>query len=299
MRVSEQQRFIISNKNVEAAKDKNMAALTTLSSQKRISTLHDDPVGVSRVVKHRSVLSDYDSFARNVDFSKGFVEITESSLSSIADRLGRAHELAISMANDTFAQDSRQATAREIEEITQQVIQLANSKYNGRHVFSGFRTKSPAIDGDGNFLGDDGAIFVQVGHGNLKQINVAGRRLFESDASEKSAGHLNMIDTLELLKDGLMNDDKHLIYKIVDELSFQMNKTNSFQASVGATWQTLEQVSSRLEVSAEEEVKAMSRIEDADLFDATSNFRKSEATLQSTLLASSKFLQPSLLNFLQ
>lgn len=299
MRVSERQRFWLANKHVDEAKEKNIDSLRVLSSQKRINALHDDPIGSARAIKHRDVLADYNSFKQNIEFSKGFVEITESAVSSIAERLSRAHELSIAMANDTYANDSRRATAREIGEITNQIIQLANSKYNGRYIFSGFRTTSPALDHDGVYLGDDGGIFLQVGHDSFKRVNVPGRILFETDNDEAQRGHFNMINTLDALQQALNADDLDMIYKLVEELSYQIDKTNSFQASIGSVWQALEQAEKRLELSAELETKTLSKIEDADIYDSTSNFKRAETILQSTLLASSKFLQPSLLNFLQ
>lgn len=299
MRVSEKQRFIIANRHVDHSKEQNAQALKQLSSQKRINELHDDPVGVARIIKHKAVLSDFDNFQKNVNFSLGFTEIAESSLSSIADRLSRASELAIAMSNDTYANDSRRATAKEIEEIANQVVQLANTKYNGKSIFSGFRTDAPTLDQNGSFLGDDGAIFLQVGHEEHKRINLSGRDIFDSDEMQKEKGHMNMIHSLEVLKDAMIADDKDLIYKMVDEISFQIEKTNSFQASIGSVWQSLEQVQKRLDMSKEEEIKRISRIEDADIFQSTSDFKRTESILQSTLLASNKFLQPSLLNFMQ
>jgi flagellar hook-associated protein 3 FlgL len=45
--------------------------------------------------------------------------------------------------------------------------------------------------------------------------------------------------------------------------------------------------------------KQLSGVEDADMYDATSEFKRTETALQSTLQASTKLLQPSLLNFMQ
>lgn len=299
MRVSERQRYWLANKHVDEAKEKNIEALNVLSSQKRINDLHDDPVGAARAIKHRDVISDYDSFRKNIDFSKGFVEVTETAVNSISERLSRAHELSIAMANDTYAVDSRRATAKEIKEIKNQVIQMANSKYNGRYIFSGFRTTSSSLDMDGNYLGDDGSIFLQIGHDMFKQVNIPGRSLFEANADEKTLGHLNMVNTLGALEDALNADDRNMIYKLVEELSFQLEKTNSFQSSIGSVAQALGEAEKRIELSSELEVKTLSGIEDADIYNSSSDFKRAETVLQSTLLASSKFLQPSLLNFLQ
>jgi flagellar hook-associated protein 3 FlgL len=299
LRVSERQRFMIANKRIDDAKTQNIDALKTLSTQKRINALHDDPVGATRVIKHTASIADQNSFQQNIAFSKGFLEAAETAVTTIADGLGRVQELAIAMANDTYAIDSRQATAKEIGQIMNQIVQMGNSKFNGRYVFSGFRTNSPALDADGVFLGDDGEIFLQIGKNNYKSINVPGRELFEASPDEKNEGHLHMVEMLQGLKSAMEGDDKASIYRMVDELSFQINKATSFQASVGAIWNAIEHAGQRLEFTKDQEIETLSKIEDADIYEATSQYKRVETMLQSTLLASNKFLQPSLLNFLQ
>jgi flagellar hook-associated protein 3 FlgL len=82
-------------------------------------------------------------------------------------------------------------------------------------------------------------------------------------------------------------------------LDHQLDKTANFQARVGSIVTGLNVSSQRVERNVEMDKGSLSGIFDADAFEASSDFRRSESVLQSTLLASSKLLQPSLLNFLQ
>src|SRR3989338_8511662 len=100
MRVSDNLRFSQINDHIYKAKKENLEALEKLSSQKRVSNLHDDPIGVTKILKHRSNLVDFENFQKNITFSRGFLETTESAISGIQEKLGRAHELSIGMASD-------------------------------------------------------------------------------------------------------------------------------------------------------------------------------------------------------
>lgn len=299
MRVSERSRYWTANEHIETAKADNLKSLETLSSQRRIDHLHDDPTASARLVKYKERLSQLESFKKNVDFSTGYVNATETAMGTMQELLERAKTLAIGMANSTYAQDSRNATAKEVEEITNHIIQLANTKYNSKYVFSGFRVDTPAMDRDGIFLGDDGDIFLQIDQESFKKINISGRELFEPNLEEKAAGHFGMVDVLNLLKQGLKSDDKETIFKVVDELSFHLDKTSSFEATIGATSNSLTQAEKNLDLIWEQNKAAISGLEDADIYQATSDFKTTEATLKSTLLASNKLLQPSLFNFFQ
>lgn len=299
MRVSERHRYWVANRRINKARTNNTETLNMLSSQKRINSIHDDPVGLARTIKYKERLSEIDDFKKNIDFTKGYLDVTESAISGINDRLSRAYELSVAMANDSYGPDSRDATAKEVKQLVNQVIQLGNSKYNGKYVFGGFRSQSPALDREGNFLGDDGVLFLQLGPEHYKRVNISGRDFFESSVNARESGHFNMLDALSLLQSGLESNNKDAIYKAIDELEFQMEKTTSYQASVGAVWGAIEEAEKRLELSEHTKTTALSRLEDLDVYKASSDFKRTESILQSTLLASNRLLQPSLLNFMQ
>ncbi len=299
MRVSEQQRFWSTGQRIDRAKTDNLEALSKLSSQKKINALHDDPVGAEQAIKIKSEMKEVDSFQKNVSFSKGFLDTAETSLSAIHGGLTRAHELSIAMANDSNGAASRASTAREIRQIMNEIMQLANSKYAGKYVFSGFRTQSPTLGEDGSFLGDDGEIFLQVESGNFKKINISGRELFTASSEEAEKGHVGMVESMQLLVSGLENNEKNTIFKAIDEIEYQVDKTSNIHASVGAVWTAVSDVQKRVELKKEQAATALSQIEDADLYQATSDFKRTESVLNSTLIASNKLLEPSLINFIK
>ena len=112
-------------------------------------------------------------------------------------------------------------------------------------------------------------------------------------------GHFNMIHTLEVLFDGTANNDKNSIQKALNELDHQLEKTTSSQATIGSQWNGLKSAQDRLAIEEVNLRSNLSKAQVADFYEATSEFRRTETTLQSTLLSSTKLLQPSLLNFLQ
>lgn len=299
MRVSEQHRYNIVNERVNTAKTDQTKALETLSTQKRINHLSDDPVGAAHAVTTSGRIEDAKQNRKNIEFSKGYVEVSETALASIFDNLLRAKDLAVSLANSTYGAESREAAGREIKEIISDVVSRANSAYGRRYVFSGFRTDMPALDTDGKFLGDDGAIFLMTGGDSPRQINLQARPLFEASADEQAHGHWNMVETLQSLYEGLMVNDRQMVMSCINELDHQMEKTTSARATLGARLNGLEQSAKGLEYQEELATADLSRIEDADVYQATSDFKRTEAALQSTLMASNKLLQPSLLNFMQ
>ena len=157
MRVSDGHKFSTIINRVERAKSQNQEVLDVLSSQKRINKISDDPVGVGKVVIERDKVDSVKQYQKNIQFSIGYLERTESAIQNISEKLMRAKDLAISMSNDTYAAGSREATSREIKQIMNEIISNANATYSNRYIFSGFRTGTPTLTHDGSYAGDDSA----------------------------------------------------------------------------------------------------------------------------------------------
>ena len=170
MRVSDRQRFSVTESRVAGAKVNNADAQERVTTQKRLNHISDDPVSFAQVIRRRSALNEMEQYQKNIDFSKGYIERAEASLRGISDNLIRAKELAVSLSNGTYDELSRESAGREVKEIIEGVVGLSNAQYGGRYVFGGFRTKTPPLSRDGNFLGDDGAIFLQIDHGTLGRL---------------------------------------------------------------------------------------------------------------------------------
>lgn len=299
MRISDRHRYDITGTRIETAKSDNAKMLETLSTQKRINRVSDDPVSMVQVIRHKDRLGRLRQFQKNAEYSKGYIETTETAISGIHDALIRAKELSVAMASSTYGPDSREAAAREINEIVNAVVNLGNTTYGSKFVFGGFRTQTPPIAADGHYVGDDGAIFMQLDEDFYQQVNLQARYLFEAGPEEQEKGHFNLIDTLTILQDGLHSDDIETVRKAMDELDQQLKKASSFQATLGAIHNAIGNASKKLELGEELTTENMSKLEDADIYKASSDFKRTETVLQSSLMASNKLLQPSLLNFLQ
>ena len=299
MRISEKHRYDSTAARVEDAKSNHTDMMEMLTSQKRINRLSDDPVGVSTSVRTKSKIEDLRQAQKNIGFSKGYLEASEASLGAIHENLLRARDLAVMLSNGTYAESSREAGGREIREIIEEVVSLGNATYGRRYVFSGFRTLTPALGATGEFLGDDGAIMLQMGKGSATQINLLARDVFEATVEERERGHMNMVDTLSVFLEGLRTNQKDMIQKALSELDFQLDKASSARATIGARFNAIEQAGKQIEIEEELSVQNLSQIQDADFYRTTSDFKRTESTLQGTLMASNKILQPSLLNFMQ
>lgn len=153
---------------------------TMMSSGRRINNPSDDPIGTVRDLGYRSKISQYEQFAKNISHAKTWLSHVDLALSEMNDMLITAKEIAVSLANDSFDADAREAAANEIESIFEQVLQAGNSKLDNRYLFSGQRTLQSSFRATGVgvvYEGDSGNVDVEIESGVRMAINMVGSSL--------------------------------------------------------------------------------------------------------------------------
>lgn len=197
-----------------------------LATGKVISVPSDDPVVAARALRLRTDVAEVKQFHRNTTDASSWMELTESVLTDITAILHRAKELTVQTANGTNTPDDLQKAAAETEQLKKQIINLANSTYAGRYIFSGFKTDRALMNDDGSFAIDvisSEAIEYEIGIGDDININVPGGNIFNhgmdaagpaAATSGKAAGNIDISasfpvtitigtnDTLDITVDG-------------------------------------------------------------------------------------------------
>lgn len=138
-----------------------------LSSGKNFQLPSDDPIGVSRSLKLNTDIAKIEQYKRNLDDAVSWLEITESAVAEVGDVLQRARELTVQAANGTNGDGDLKMISAEIEQLKGHLINIANTTYAGRYIFTGFKTDTPLVDENGkykltNYKVDTGTFSEQV-----------------------------------------------------------------------------------------------------------------------------------------
>ena len=111
-------------------------------------------------------------------------------------------------------------------------------------------------------------------------------------------GSADMLGSLMLLTRALRDNDRELAELINGDLDKSMQVLLSARAAVGSKVNRMETTQGRLEASEVNITKLLTEIEGADMTATVSQLAKEENLYQAALLASSKVIQPSLLDFM-
>ena len=295
-RISENYRFESNLERLAKTRKSADDIKETATSGRKLKSISSDPAATVQVLRNRARMRHIDQYRKTLDFARGYLEKTESTLTSLYENLTRAKELAIQQANTTYDDAARKAVAAEVSQIAIGVMALGNSRYQDKYVFGGFQTHQPPISPEGTYVGDDGQIFVQVDEDSFRPINVSGRDIFDTPDENQRP---RLISILQNLYKSLENYDRPLLHKSMDDLDGAMDAIIAVSTSLGSQENVLDDVAGRMdkwEVQLEQE---NNNLESADQVRSAVDLRRAESALQFTMEASSKMLTPSLMDFIK
>ena len=269
-----------------------------LSSGKEITRPSDDPAGTAKALSLRESLRGTQQHAKNVDDAITWTDATESALSSMTDIVQRARTLVVNGASDGTDQTSREAIAKEIDQLAESLKEQANMRYAGRQLFSGTATTTAPYDaGSDAYAGNTGQMAREIGPGVSVNVNTTADTIL---GSGQAAGDDKLLDTLRDISDHLRaGDGPSLRGTDLDRIDKGVESLLTARATNGALTNRLESASSRLAAVEEMTVKSLSDTEDADLAKTMIDLTTQTSAYQAALKAGANIVQSSLMDFLR
>src|SRR3990172_6775196 len=139
MRITENMKFSNAVASMFNVQSQYNSMLEKMASQKRINRISDDPLGMTILLDFRQAGASIDKYKRNIDNTSGWLSLTESKLSSVGGLLTKAMELAIGQGTATASAETRRISAENVQQLKEEMLSLANSKYGNRYLFAGSR----------------------------------------------------------------------------------------------------------------------------------------------------------------
>ena len=200
----------------------------------------EDPAAVSNSISYNRVLFELDQFEKNIDDGKARLNFTDASLSSATDILQRVRELGVQGANGIYLKEDRAKIAVEIEELLEELVNIANTKYKGKAVFGGNQTLEdpfkitrtfskyagkPVID-KVEYFGDMGEQNREISRGNIVSINAPGNEIFWAERSSLFSS-VDATDYVVAKDSKVRINGTELTFKAGDNIEMIVNRINN------------------------------------------------------------------------
>lgn len=277
---------VLSNLNSSAVKLNEL--YQQASSGKIFENPSDDPSGFTYSMKLDSWISNNEQYQSNIESASSWLTATDDALDSAGDIFATLEELAVQAANETLTEDELENILTEVEELEEELINIANTQQGDRYLFSGTATTTASFNEDGEYQGDYNSIISQVNSSTDLEISINGQEAF-GDAFEAIHSLEEALET---------GDTEALSTTVLSNISEAVNTINTCRAEVGAKENRLEFTQSRLEDENTNLNEILSNNEDVDLAEAYTKYANQQYIYEAALSASSSILQISLVNFI-
>jgi flagellar hook-associated protein 3 FlgL len=328
-RVTTTQLWSSSATNVQASK----ARLSQLSDRSSTGLLitkpSDDPAASAAILTVLSKQSANTQYATNINDGLGWLTTADSTMTSAENLVRQAKDLTIQAANSgTSSAASREAIAAQLEGVRDDLLNAANTKYNGRSVFAGtsdaanaFTTTTTATGTTYTYSGQTtttaadgtttttslGSVERRIGSGPADTVTVSadGAAAFGTGASSVFAQIQGVIDALRSPGYDADTPDavtgvppKDAITAGIGALGTALTNLSTQHAVVGANYARLTSAKTQNATTATALETQRSGLQDADTTKTLLDLKTQELAYQTALQVTAQVLQPTLMSFL-
>lgn len=279
---------------------------TQLATGRKINKPSDDPVGITYSLRYRAELSSNEQYQKNVDSATSWLEFNDTVLNQAGSVLQRLRELTVQGSSDTNPQSALDSINEEVKQLKEQLIDISNSKLNGKYIFNGemydtkpydFPTKADgSLDttNAASIVTDQGKINFIVGESVQLPINVNGNEVF---GFSSEGDHL--FTTVDNIIKALAAGDTKGLSNQLDNIDSRVNKMLAIRAEIGAKTNRIDLMAGRLSDLEINLTDMQAKVEDADVAEVMMKAKIQENIYNASLSAGAKIISPSLVDFLR
>ena len=266
-------------RNLSMTQSSLATSVQRLSTGLRVNSAKDDAAGLAIAERMNTQVRGMNVAIRNANDAISLSQTAEGALSKINDMGQRMRELAVQSANATNTETDRANLNAEYHALAQEIKRnLASASFNGTKLFT-----------------SDAALTFQVGANNEANDQIAVTTANLSAATSIT----NVIDNATGANKGIMTAASAT--DMLGKLDLMLGMVNSKRAEFGAVQNRFQAVIETLQVSAENQTAARSRIMDADFASETANLTRAQVLQQAgtAMLSQANSLPNNVLSLLR
>jgi flagellin len=269
---------LTAQRNANASAGSLRTSIERLSSGLRVNSAKDDAAGLGIGIRMDAQARGMDVAVRNANDGISLAQTAEGALGKITDMLQRMRELAVQSANATNTSVDRDSLNNEFTQLTSEISRtLSATKFNGQ-----------AIIGAGA-----GSQTFQVGANNasVDQLTVS-----TTDMTASST-----VTTVTATTSVISGTTGSNALTAITNIDNALSTVNSERTKYGGMQNRFEAIIGNLQVGAENQAAARSRIMDADFAQETARLTRSQIMQQAStaMLAQANASPQSVLSLLR
>ncbi|QKS48853.1 flagellar hook-associated protein FlgL (plasmid) [Paenibacillus cellulosilyticus] len=270
-----------------------------LSTGMKLNKPSDDPTGITYALRYRSELSANSQYQSNTNSAVSLLDQYDTQLDESTQIMQRVKELVVEASNGTNTDSSLAAINEELQQLKQQMVDIANTRFNGKYIFNGEATSTkPYADGTDakSVSADSGSIIYPIGEGISMNVNLNASEVFgDADAAGTTD---NVFSIFDRLNTALSSGDTTAAAAELDNIENRTNKIINARSEVGARTNRAELMQERLDSISSNLTEMQSETEDADIDQLYTSYSSAQATYNAALKVGAQIISSTLVDFI-
>lgn len=312
MRISTQNFFDASIQRLNEVQNKLDQTSQQISSGRKLTQASDDPVAATQVLALSQSQAINTQFAKNREYLRNQLSISDGALTSINDVLQSINEQVVAAGNGSFSASDRASIAQTLQGQRDQLLALANTTDGaGHYLFAGQKTDTvpytvDASTGGVSWQGDPQSVQIAADSSLRLATGVSGVDLF---ASKQADG--TVVDSVSFFTQlntaiSALNDPSSTpaslassLKNLGDSFSTTLQQVTDAQASIGTRLQQLDYQDQLGQTRDSQYTASLSKLQDLDYNKALSDLARQQLILQAAQKTFAQLSDLSLFSFIR
>jgi len=245
-------------RNLNTSQMSLSVSMQRLSSGLRVNSAKDDAAGLAIAERMNAQIKGMNVAARNANDGISMAQTAEGALGKVSDALQRMRELAVQARNASNSSSDKDSLNKEFQQLSAEIKRvLGATTFNGKDILAS----------------GAGALDFQIGANTTANdlITISTANMLNDSSITAVTGATVSIGS---------NANTAALKTVIDSIDGALDKVNSERAVYGATQSRFDAIISNLQVAAENQTAARSRIMDADFAAETANLSRAQILQQ-------------------
>ncbi|MBY0009455.1 flagellar hook-associated protein FlgL [Paenibacillus typhae] len=288
------------NRNARTMNDTQLQ----LSTGRKINKPSDDPVGITYSLRYRAEISSNEQYTKNVDSSLSWLDYNDTVLGQAGEVVQRLRELTVQAATGSNPQSALDSINEEVMQLKEQLVDIANSKLNGKYIFNGEQYDVKPYDfvkgTDGTFdttkaiTTDSGQIQYVVGEGVQLPISTSGNDVFGYSSDTD-----NIFAVINNISSALKSGNITAVSDQLANVDTRIEKFLTARSEIGAKTNRVELMQERLSDLNTNLTELQAKTEDASYEELIMNSKIQENIYNASLSVGAKIISTTLVDFIR
>lgn len=280
-----------------------------LSTGHKVSRPSDNPFVVTRTMELKASIAANERYKQNIEEAIGWTDTEEMALGQMNDVLQKVRELTVQGTTGTNSEEDKRAVTAQLKQLKEQLVEIANTSYDGRYVFSGQKTTEKPFSindatGDVIYSGASEGLKKELAPGVIMDIGINGGNFFKEKYNDPNVtgstdpsgkGIFSTIDSIITA----LEDPNGNASSLLGDLDNNMENISTIRSECGAGQKRLEDMHAKNDSETFNMTTLLAKTYDVDFPETYMQAKVMESVYQASLNVGARVLQPSILDFLR